>query len=104
MNERTVLIIGGVAVVAVAGYFIYKAVSAPTDQTGSACAGDWTDYINPACWLTGGQAQLSNEVNTATNELNTVLIIVGVVIVLLVGLLAFGPQGGALAATARTFV
>jgi hypothetical protein len=101
---RTLALVGVVGAVAVGGYFIYKATSAPTDQTGNACAGDWTDYVNPVCWLSGVSAEASNTVNSATNEINTILIVVGIVIVLLVALLAFGPQGGSLLATARTFV
>lgn len=104
MNEKTALIIGGIAVVGIAGYFIYSAISSPTSQTGSACSGDWTDYVNPACWLTGAQANLSNEVNTATNEVNTILIIIGVIAVLLVALLAFGPQTGNIAKGVSLFV
>lgn len=80
-----------VGVVAIAGYFIYKAISQPTDVTSSSCAGDWTDYINPACWVGGVFSTVSNEVNTATNEINIILIVVGLVVVAVVGLLAFGP-------------
>jgi hypothetical protein len=84
------LLIGGAVVVG--GYFVYKAVSQPTDQSSDYCTGDWTDAINPLCWLGGVQDEASNTINTATNEVNTVLIILGVVLVLVIGLLAFGPQ------------
>lgn len=84
-----VLAVGGLAV---AGYFVYKSVSAPTNQTSSSCSGDWTDYVNPACILGGITSSASNAVNTATNELNTILIILAIVAVLVIGLLAFGPQ------------
>ncbi len=103
-TEKALLIAGGLGVLAIGAYFVYSATSSPTNQTGSACAGDWTDYVNPACWITGAQANFSNEVNTGTNEINTVLIVVALLVVLVVGLLAFGPQGGSLLATARTFV
>ena len=79
-----------VGVVAVAAYFIYQATSQPTNATGSSCAGDWTDYVNPACWWTGATATVSNEVNTATNEVNIILIVVALVVVAVVALLEFG--------------
>ena len=85
------------------GYFVYKAISLPTDVTASACAGDWTDYINPACWLGGAQAEVSNASNQFSNELNTVLIILAVVVVLVIALLAFGPGTEHLAKGAALF-
>lgn len=72
-----------VGVLAIAAYFVVNA----TDQT-TDCSG--ISAFNPACWL-------SSITNTATNELNTVLIILGLVIVLVIGLLAFGPQTGHIA-------
>jgi hypothetical protein len=81
-----------VGVVAVGGYFVYKAISQPTNQTASACSGDWTDYLNPACILGGVASSASNAANTLTNEVNTILIILAIMIILVVGLLAFGPQ------------
>lgn len=95
--EKTILAVGIVGGIAIAGYFVYQATSQPTNQTGSDCAGDWTDYFNPLCWASGVGASLSNEADQATNEINTVLIIVAVFIVVIVGLLAFGPQTGTLA-------
>lgn len=88
---NSALIVLGAGVVLVGGYFVYKATSLSTEATASACAGDWTDYINPACWLGGAQAEVSNAANQFSNELNTVLIILAVVVVLIIGLLAFGP-------------
>ena len=73
-----VLIVG---LLAIAGYVVYTA----TSQIPSECAGDWTDYVNPFCWF--GSAS-----SAATNELNLALLIVGGFIVIIVGLLAFGPQ------------
>lgn len=90
MKDAVLLLAVGGGLV-IGGYFVYKATSAPVNIQTDACAGDWTDYINPACWLGGAQASLSNEVNTATNELNTVLIILAVIIILVIALLAFGP-------------
>jgi hypothetical protein len=90
MDSTTgVLLVGGIAVGA---YFVINAVSQPTQQTGSFCNGDWTDYFNPLCWVSALGASSSNTIDTATNEANTVLIIVAVVVVLVVGLLAFGTQ------------
>jgi hypothetical protein len=87
---------GGIAIavgiVAVAAYLVIRSTSQSTGQTAGACSGDWTDYVNPACWLGGAEASISNAANTATNEINTILIILAVVVVAVVGLLAFGPQ------------
>jgi predicted permease len=96
-TEKTILAVGVVGAIAIGGYFIYQSTSQPTDQTGSDCAGDWTDYFNPLCWASGLGASVSNAADQATNEINTVLIIVAVFIVVIVGLLAFGPQTGTLA-------
>ena len=84
MDTGTIIV--AVGVLAIAGYFIYNATQ------NAACAGDWTDYFNPACWLSG-----------ATSELNTILIIVALVIVLVIGLLAFGPQTSHIAGAAGRF-
>jgi hypothetical protein len=70
-----------VGTLALIGYFLYKS----TNTTASACSGAWYDSINPACLLEGATAQVSN-------ELNTVLIILGVLVAVVVGLLAFGPS------------
>lgn len=102
--ESVIAISAAVGVLAIAAYFVYQATSAPTNQTGSSCSGSWTDYINPACWLTGAQAQVSNDINAGTNEINTILIIVGVVVLIVVGVLAFSPNGASLASVARSFV
>jgi Na+/H+ antiporter NhaC len=80
MNARIILLVG---VVAIAGYFIYNS----TSQASSSCSGDWTDYFNPLCWF-------GNAVDNAENEVNRILIIVALVIVAVVGFLAFGPQTG----------
>jgi cytochrome bd-type quinol oxidase subunit 2 len=86
-----------VGVVALGAYLVINATSKPTEQTSSACAGDWTDYINPACIIGGVTSTASNAANMAANELNTILIILAVVAVAVVGLLAFGPQTGHIA-------
>jgi hypothetical protein len=101
VNTATgVAIVGGVAI---AAYFVFDAISQPTQQTGSFCNGDWTDYINPLCWISSLGAASSNTINTATNEANVILILAVVLIIAVVGLLAFGPEskhvvGGATAA------
>jgi hypothetical protein len=64
-----------VGVVAIAGYFIYTATQS------NECTGSIWDYVNPACLFSG-----------VTTEVNTVLIVVGVVIVAVIALLAFGSQ------------
>ena len=104
MNQNTLLAAGLVGVVVIGGYFVYKSISAPVQQQTTGCSGDWTDYINPGCWYSGLTTGLSNEVNTATNEINTILIILAVVAVLLVGLLAFGPQTAHIAGAAKFLV
>lgn len=98
MKYPEIILIAGALIIG--GYFVYQATSQPTSQSSSECAGDWTDYFNPACWFGGLSATLSNEANTATNELNTILIILGLVAVLVVGFLAFGPQTSHIARTA----
>ena len=101
--KTELIIVGGV--VLVGGYFVYKAISKPTDITSGSCAGDWTDYINPACWYGGASAEIANASNAFTNELNTILIIVGLVVVAIIGLLAFGPQTEHIArGTAAAFI
>jgi hypothetical protein len=82
--DRTVQIVLAVGVLAIAGYFIYNAT-----QSGSACSGGIFDAINPACLLSG-----------VSSEVNTLIIVLGVIIVLVVGLLAFGTQTGHLAGAA----
>jgi hypothetical protein len=83
----------GIAIVigalAIAAYFVVNA----TDQTPSLCSGNWTDYFNPICWASSADS-------AASNELNTVLIILAFVVVAVVGLLAFGPQTGHIARAA----
>lgn len=73
---------GSVAVIigalAIAAYFVVNSTDQSTDCSGISA-------FNPACWL-------SSITNTVTNEANTILIIVALVIVVVVGLLAFGPQ------------
>lgn len=95
MKYLGLAVAGGVLVVG--GYFVYKAISAPTEQSSSSCSGDWTDYINPKCFIEGVTSTASNAVNTATNELNLILIILAVVVIAVIGLLAFGPQTGHIA-------
>ena len=73
----------------IAGYFVYNS----TSQESQFCNGNWTDYFNPLCWA-------SSSYTAGTNELNTLVIIIGVVAVLVVALLAFGPQTGHIAHTA----
>jgi ABC-type phosphate/phosphonate transport system permease subunit len=84
---KTAIIIGVVGAVAIGAYFV---INSTTAQTGSACSGDWTDYVNPAC-------ALENVASRATSEINTILLILAVVVVAVVGLLAFGPSTGHLA-------
>lgn len=87
--EKTTGIILAVGLVAVAGYFLVNA----TSSTATECNGDWTDYFNPVCWVSSASAY-------ASNEINTILIILGVVVVLVIALIAFGPQSSrAIAAT-----
>jgi ABC-type antimicrobial peptide transport system permease subunit len=100
---NTAIIALGAGVVLVGGYFVYKATSLPTEQVASACSDDWTDAFNPACWASKADAGLSNAANTFSNELNTVLIILAVVVVLVIGLLAFGPGTEHLARGAMAF-
>jgi hypothetical protein len=86
MNTGTIVV--AVGVLAIAGYFIYQATSESSDCD----TGTWTDYL-PNCWFSG-----------VTSEINTVLIIVALVVVLVVGLLAFGPQTGHLAKAGGAFL
>jgi hypothetical protein len=90
MNYPAIILAIGALIIG--GYFVYRS----TSQTSSACSGDWTDYFNPACIVGSASAQF-------TNELNTVLIILGLVVVLVIGLLAFGPQTGHIAKGASAF-
>lgn len=89
-NAATITLIVGA--LAIAGYFLYRSVS----STSSECNGTWTDYINPLC-IAGSAA------SQATNEINTVLIIVVLGVVLIVGLLAFGPSTAHIANAAGKF-
>jgi hypothetical protein len=73
---QTVWIIGIVGLLAVSAYFIINATS-----TGSDCTGTWTDLFNPSCWAAAGSA-----------EINTILIILAAVVIIVVGLVAFGPS------------
>ena len=84
MNYPALILVIGALIIG--GYFVYNS----TSQSSSACGGTWTDYINPSCWL-------GNAVDATTNEINTVLIILALVVVAVVGLLAFGPQTGHIA-------
>jgi hypothetical protein len=79
--NKYVGIVAVVGVVAIGAYFVIHSTSQQTSE----CAGDWTDAINPACWVQAGTS-------AATSEINTILIILAVVVILVVGLLAFGPQ------------
>jgi len=100
----TVLLMGVGGALAVGGYFVYKATSQPTDVQADACAGDWTDLINPLCWASSASASVANDVNAVSNELNTVLIILAVVVILVIALLAFGPGTEHIAKGASLFV
>lgn len=91
MNYPAIILAVGALIIG--GYFVYRA----TSQTSSACSGDWTDYFNPACILGNAASQVSN-------ELNTILIILGLVVVLVIGLLAFGPSTQHIARGASLFV
>jgi hypothetical protein len=82
-----------VGVLALAAYLVINS----TSQKPSECAGDWTDYVNPLCLL-------STYSTAATNELNTILIIVAAVVVAVIGLLAFGPQTQHIASGVSAFV
>lgn len=79
--NKYVGIVAVVGIVGIAAYFVISSTSTKSTE----CAGDWTDSLNPACWVQSG-------VSAATGEINTILIILAVVVVLVVGLLAFGPQ------------
>ncbi len=84
-----IVVVGGA--VLLAGYFVVNS----TDQTSEYCSGStglpsWTDLVNPICWY-------SSSANATSNELNTILIILAIVIIAVVGLLAFGPQTGHIA-------
>jgi hypothetical protein len=86
MNTATGVIIVGA--IAVGAYFVINATAQPTDQS---CNFDLSD---PTTWLCPFTSPISNAVDTATNELNTVLIILAVVVLGVIALLAFGPGGG----------
>jgi hypothetical protein len=102
MRTAELVLIGGGLLIG--GYFVYKSISKPTDTQSDSCSGDWTDYINPACWLGGAQASFTNATNTFSNELNTVLIILAIVVVAVVALLAFGPGTEHIGRAAALFV
>lgn len=95
------LLVGGIVVAG--GYLIYQSTSQPTDETGGYCNQDWTDYFNPLCWASGAAATAQNTENSISNELNTVLLILGAIVVLIVALLAFGPQTSHIAGAASRF-
>jgi len=89
---------GIVLVVGVLAIGAYIVVTSTSGSTSSYCSGDWTDYFNPLCW--GG-----NLLSGVTSEINTILIIVAAVIIIVVGLLAFGPSSGAVAGhAAKAFI
>ncbi len=95
MNTGTILV--AVGVLAIAGYFIYNATQS-SDESSAGCTGiSWIDAVNPFCYL-------SQAASGVTNEVNTILIIVALVVVLVVGLLAFGPQTGHLAKAGGAFL
>jgi len=100
-NYLPVILAGGIVVAG--GYLIYQSTSQPTDETGGYCNQDWTDYFNPLCWFSGLTASAQNTENSITNELNTVLLILGAIVVLVVALLAFGPQTSHIAGAASRF-
>jgi hypothetical protein len=102
VKTAELIVIGGA--VLIGGYFVYQATSQSTDIQASACSGDWTDAINPVCWLSALSAETANAANAATNELNVVLIILAVVIVLVIALLAFGPGTEHIGRAAAAFV
>jgi len=104
MNEKVLITAAVIGAVGIAAYFIVSAVNAPTEQTGTCDFSNWYDYVNPVCLFSNLDAKVSNATNTVTNELNTVLIIVGVVVVLVIGLLAFGPSTEHIARGAAAFV
>lgn len=79
-----------VGIVGIGAYFVINSTSNNTDT----CTG--ISAINPFCYL-------GNAVDNAENEVNTILIIVALVIVLVVGLLVFGPQTGSIAAAVGKF-
>jgi hypothetical protein len=103
-TESVLGIAGIIGVLAIAGYFVYQATSAPTNQVSSSCNGDWTDNINPACLLGGLVSSSSNTINSATNEINVIVIIIAVTVLIVVAVLAFSPNGASLAGTFRSLV
>jgi hypothetical protein len=89
---KTALIIGAVGVVAIGAYLVINS----THSSDSECSGTWTDNLNPACWI-------SSASNAITSEANTLLLIVGGFIVLIVALLAFGPGTKHIASAVKPF-
>jgi hypothetical protein len=95
VNTGTIVV--AVGVLAIAGYFIYNATQ-PSGNSSAGCTGvDWLDAINPFCYASEAASGISSEVNT-------VLIVLALVVVLVVGLLAFGPQTGHLAKAGGAFL
>jgi hypothetical protein len=82
MNYPALIV--AVGVVGIGAYLVINS----TSQSGGSCA--WYDI---AC-------QLGSAADTATNEINTILIILGLIVVAVIGLLAFGPSTQHLAGAA----
>jgi hypothetical protein len=88
LNSAQLLFAAGI--VGIGAYFVINS----TSNNSSDCSG--IEAINPFCYV-------QSLLGSAENEVNTVLIIVGLVIVLVVGLLAFGPQTGSIAGAVGKF-
>jgi hypothetical protein len=96
MNTGTIVI--AVGVLAIAAYFIYNATQSSGDSSSAGCSGiAWIDAVNPFCYVSEAASGVSNEVNT-------ILIILALVVVLVVGLLAFGPQTQHIARASGAFL
>ena len=91
--NKTVAIVATVGILGIGAYFVYNS----TSQQSQFCNGNWTDYVNPLCWL-------SSSYTAGTNEFNAILIILATLIVLVVALFAFGPQTPHLAKAAGSGV
>jgi hypothetical protein len=85
VNTATGVIIVGA--IAVGAYFVINSTSQPTNQ------GSDFDISDPSTWLSPITSPISDAVNVATNEVNTILIILAFVVVGIIALLAFGPGG-----------
>lgn len=79
-----------VGIVGIGAYFVINS----TSNSSGDCTG--ISALNPFCYV-------SSAVDNAENEVNTILIIVALVIVLVVGLLVFGPQTGSIAGAVGKF-